>query len=421
MSPAGASLSFGGFLLTTLLAGAAAPASAPTPDLLGMKASWIDAAKTALAAGDPRLSPALEQLVLDAETALNAGPFTVMAKSIRPPSGDRHDYMSFGPYWWPNPETSDGLPYVRRDGDLNPEARDERSDSRNLIQLAIAVDRLALAFTFTGEARFAEAAARLIHTWFLNPETAMNPHLEYGQAIPGRVEGRGIGIIESRNFLNVIDAAILIRGSEGWTESDHQSLKEWFRAYLTWLRTSSHGIDESRTLNNHGTWYDVQVVSFALFIGDRETALRTLETVAENRFETQINLDGSQPGELARTKSFNYSTMNLMGMSSLAHLGEKLGLDLWNHRVGDTVLLRAALDFLAPHIDPENAWPHEQIGAFEPIRLLPLLRQGFLIYGDPELLRWIEQARGEAMRRDRSVLLYPVEAQTSSAGTISRR
>ena len=39
----------------------------------------------------------------------------VDGKKLVAPSGDKHDYISVGTYWWPNPDTSDGLPYIRRD------------------------------------------------------------------------------------------------------------------------------------------------------------------------------------------------------------------------------------------------------------------------------------------------------------------
>jgi hypothetical protein len=44
-----------------------------------------------------------------------------MDKSFVPPSGDKHDYVSLTPYWWLNPDTSNGLPYVYRDGHVNPQ------------------------------------------------------------------------------------------------------------------------------------------------------------------------------------------------------------------------------------------------------------------------------------------------------------
>ncbi|MFP4250352.1 MAG: alginate lyase family protein, partial [Armatimonadota bacterium] len=144
---------------------------------------------------DSALQPAVERLMRDAESALEEGPFTVVDKPMMPPSGDKHDYMSVGPYWWPNPDTDDGLPYVRRDGETNPERREY--DNVGLSAMGKAVTTLGLAHFFTGDERYAEHAATLLRTWFLDEDTRMNPHLTYGQAIPGRVDGRGIGIIDT--------------------------------------------------------------------------------------------------------------------------------------------------------------------------------------------------------------------------------
>jgi len=34
--------------------------------------------------------------------------------------GGANDFYSNGDYWWPNPNTTNGLPYVQRDGQSNP-------------------------------------------------------------------------------------------------------------------------------------------------------------------------------------------------------------------------------------------------------------------------------------------------------------
>jgi hypothetical protein len=31
--------------------------------------------------------------------------------------------MSLAPYWWPDPKSPNGLPYIRRDGERNPEIK----------------------------------------------------------------------------------------------------------------------------------------------------------------------------------------------------------------------------------------------------------------------------------------------------------
>jgi len=125
------------------------------------------------------------------------------------------------------------------------------------------------------------------------------------------------------------------------------------------------------------------VASLALYTGDNDLARNVLEAVKKRRIDTQIRPDGSQPYELARTKSFGYSVMNLDGFFRLAVMGEKIGVDLWNYESGDGAGLRKALDFLAPYADPANKWPHKQIVPMSRERLFSLLRQGAMAYSDP--------------------------------------
>src|SRR5260370_7410555 len=66
----------------------------------------------------------LAELERRAAALLDLEPPTVVRKHTLPPSGDIHDYLSIAPYWWPNPDTADGLPWVQHDGHTNPRSRD---------------------------------------------------------------------------------------------------------------------------------------------------------------------------------------------------------------------------------------------------------------------------------------------------------
>jgi Alginate lyase len=329
----------------------------------------------------PGVAPALAKLERDAQKALTAGPFSVVTKTVTPPSGDKHDYMTQAPYFWPDPKSTNGLPYIRRDGERNPEI-DKINNHRVKDQMEAAVETLALAYHFKRDEVYAEKAAQLLRTFFLDPTTRMNPNLQYAQGIPGINTGRGIGLIETRGLTRVVDAIGLLRESKAWTATDQKGMEEWYRKFLQWMLESKNGRDEAAAKNNHGTYYDVQVVSFALFLGKKDLAKSVLEAAKKKRIAVQIEPDGRQPLELVRTKAWSYSVGNLDGLMQLARLGETLGVDLWNYETTDGRSIRKALDFLAPFAVGEKKWIYQQLGEWPPQMLLPLIRRASAHYKD---------------------------------------
>ena len=363
-----------------------------------------------LAEGDASLAPALERLRRDADRARKAGPFSVTSKTARPPSGDKHDYMSIGPYWWPNPNTKDHTPYVRRDGEVNPE-RGRLGDAARLGRMISAVDTLALAYHLTGRAPYADHAAKLIRTWFLDEATRMNPHMQYAQAIPGRCTGRGIGIVDTARLPAVVDAAGLLTGSKAWTGADEKALRAWFAAYLKWLLGSAHGRAESRAKNNHSTQYDVQVACYALYTNQPDIARGVLARVGSARIARQVQPDGRQPHELARTKAWSYSVANTRNLMNLARLGMHVGVDLWRYRSRDGRSIPKALEYLIPFATGSKTWSYKQITKFRGSSLSPLLRRALIRTRDERYGRALESVRGaSASARDR--LLSPLRPRT---------
>src|SRR6187399_3223519 len=57
--------------------------------------------RSAIANNDPAISEAYKMLIKDAGKAMQFEPVSVMEKTNLPPSGDKHDYMSLAPYFWP--------------------------------------------------------------------------------------------------------------------------------------------------------------------------------------------------------------------------------------------------------------------------------------------------------------------------------
>jgi len=318
----------------------------------------------------------VDKLVLEAKF------FSVLDKKQVPPSGDKHDYMSTGPYWWPDPSKPDGLPYIKKDGQRNPTYYDI-SDSQELDKLEDASLSLALAYYFTKEVKYANFASKLLKTWFLNPETLQNPNLNFGQGIPGLNTGRGTGIIETRDLFLAIDAAILIQNTANWNTKDHEELKKWFSEYLTWMLESPIGKEEADSKNNHGTFYSEQVIAFALFTNKLDVANSEIE-VFKNRMVSQLKPDGSQPFELARTKSWNYVNMNLYGYFLIAKLAENINVSLWNQQISEGKSLRNVLEWIVPYLKNEKVWEYEQIQKISFGETIKILKLAAKKYSNPE-------------------------------------
>lgn len=334
-------------------------------------------------------------LMHDADSALQKPLLSVTDKGLTPPSGDKHDYLSLGAYWWPDASKANGLPWIRRDGQVNPASKNEQSDGVRLAEFTQRVQTLALAGYFSGQRRYSDRAMELIRTWFINPSTRMNPNLNYAQGIPGRDGGRGNGILDGRYFATrIVDSLLLLQQTPGWTPQDERRLRQWFGRYLDWLLHSAAGKQEAAAKNNHGSWYAVQVAGIASWLG-RDQVVRDMATLTQQKLDLQLAVNGAQPQELLRTRSFHYSYFNLQALVLMAGLAQRQGIDLWHYRTEQDSSLLAALDFMAPYVDVAQPWPYPSLDRVG-VRIVPLLIQADSMLKTPRYQAVIEKAQFDA-------------------------
>ena len=350
--------------------------------------------------------PAYRKLIKDADKAINAPIIAVTdKKSLLPPGGNRHDYFSLSPYWWPDPSKPDGLPYIRRDGVTNPESKRDLDQPR-VAAMGYNTHTLALAWYFSNDEKYAARAAQQLRAWFLDSATRMTPHLRFAQLVRGNPQERGSGIIDTRWFIEAVQAAGLLEGSSSWTAGDRAAMQDWFRNYLDWLLASPNGAHERAARNNHGSWYAAQTAAYARFIGDTIRA-RQIAEGARDRIGSQIKPDGSQPIELERTRSMHYSAFNIEALSRLAEIGRALNVDLWNYKAPSGGSLRIAIDHVARYIASTEKWPGQQIDEVEPNLLVIHLRRARTSYGPQNYDAVMKRLPGALVTEDRSALLYP--------------
>lgn len=257
----------------------------------------------------------------------------LLAVTNKPTTGilpDSRTYVSLATYWWPDPDSDDGLPYIRRDGEVNPETTGQQSDLPRMIEMAQRVELLANAFELTENEKYAKSAIAQLYTWFIDAETSMYPHLEHAQMVRGLNRGRSYGVIDTWWLVRVVESFPHLRQSAYWNDEFEAGLRAWFTHYLNWLRNSEFGRTEMQSENNHGTWYDLQVITFARFVGQEEFARNYLERVSLGRIPDQISISGRQKHEARRPRPLHYSIYNLSGLMKLALHGKELGMDFKN-------------------------------------------------------------------------------------------
>jgi hypothetical protein len=327
--------------------------------------------KKKIRAKDGSVVKAYEILMLDCKKMLKYGAHSVMDKKDIPPSGNKHDYMSIAPYWWPDSSKPGGVPYIRKDGLVNPEVNNYL-DKENMPKLCEVVYGLSLGYYFSEDEQYAQKISKLLQVWFLDSATKMNPNVNYGQAVKGVIEGRAEGLIDTRHFIFLLDAVKLISKSKYWTKANSTGLKNWFTEYYQWMNASKIGLDELNAENNHGVWFDAQALSIANYLGNTDESRKIIKR-ALGRLNIEMDKSGSFPKELERATTLHYSVFILNAFEIIAQLAQEANMEFRNVSTPDGRTLKSAYDFLIPYLLEEKEWKWKQVKHFDTDNAYPLL------------------------------------------------
>ena len=294
------------------------------------------------------------KIIQQADAALFEKPITVTAYSSERSKGGKHDFFSEGDYWWPDTLHPNG-PYIQRDGLTNPQ--NFTAHRLAMIRFSKVVGNLTSAYILTKNTKYSKAAMGHLKAWFIDTATLMNPSLLYGQAITRKVSGRGIGIIDMIQMVEVAQSVSVLEKSGLINNKDISDIKNWFAQYLKWVTTHSYGIEEREAKNNHGTCWVMQVAVFAKLVGDT-----SLLSYCNNRFKTvllpsQMAPNGSFPLEIKRTKPYGYSLFNLDAMVTLASVLSTQKENLFDFVGTGNVSIRKGIEFMFPFIVNKTSWP----------------------------------------------------------------
>ena len=326
-----------------------------------------------------------DRVIQSADQYLKEPPITINVYRCPRSPGGPHDFYSEGDYWWPNSKDLNG-PYIQRDGMTNPDNFVEHR--RAMIRMSIHVATLTAAWRLTHNERYARHAIDHMRAWFVDPDTWMNPNLQFAQAIKGITTGRGIGIIDTIHLIEPARAVYILERDGALQGRDLEGIHAWFTDYLHWMTTSKNGQDEMKAANNHGTCWVMQVAAFATVTGDRDKLAFCRKRFKEVLLPEQMAADGSFPRELKRTKPYGYSLFNLDAMATICQILSTPQDNLWEYKTPDGRSLRKAAEFMYPYIKDKSKWPHKpdvMFWEFWPVRS-PALLFAALAYDEPKYI-----------------------------------
>lgn len=305
----------------------------------------------------PTFGADVAQVLAAAQRAVREPPPCILD---RDPSGHglrARAYYSVGKYAWPNPDTEDGLPYRRIDCAINPAATSNAYDWARLARLVRECRTLVLAGVLEPDPRWFAALESRLDTWFVNPQTAMEPHLEHAAALPGVNDGMWVGIIEGACLISLVHdlQALLARRIEMPPSllATLAAVREWFARFATWYRTSEKGAQDSAATNNHGLWYHLQLYTWTSF-GSPEAstfALAALRGRLVDVVAAQIGSDGELPHELRRENALGYVVFTLLGVAAVTEEVERAGVDLLQRRAPSGAPIARSFTWLAQNAD----------------------------------------------------------------------
>ncbi|KAI0772940.1 chondroitin AC/alginate lyase [Trametes elegans] len=358
-----------------------------------------------------------------AKDLASQGPWTVTNKSVTPPSGNIHDYMSWAPYSWPDcskvgnttelapEEVWKTCPYYTRDGEFNPDGR-LINDVGAFGDLADAVLYNALAWALDGNGQYSANVAKFVKAWFLDADTAMNPNLDYAQLKrgPDGQVGQHTGVLDLKCMSKLVSGVLILRQGKAseWTSEIDTRLTNWTTSYINWLTTAKIALEEESAANNHGTFYYNQLAALQILAGDNDGAKQTLDKYFTTQYKWQIAENGDQvccahanvplfqPLETARTRPYHYRAYNLAAMITNAKLGAYVGYDAWNLTTANGTTIQSALDYALTQPAGKEAaaelWPNVvAVGA---------------VYGDPDgkYAAWLLAHAGKTYPQDAQFL-----------------
>lgn len=272
----------------------------------------------------------LPELATIAANARSVPPPSVTDKPETHPDTAKRSYVNAVPHWQTLAGSESALHRSGLLGHTGPICGDvAQCYDRARLQLMVdCVCALALDGHLNGNRDSYAHAHRLLHTWFLDPATAMIPDGAYAR-LSAVDPSRNVldAAIDFRDLYPLLDAIGLLKQAGQLSMAEQQQLEEWLDAFLGWLSNDSAAFLRDHSANTACTWYHLLLLAIAAFRGKRNVAAQVFDNLP-GLLARQFRPDGSPRSCAADAQLRHDQLFNLQAWTNLVVISSTLDRDL---------------------------------------------------------------------------------------------
>lgn len=306
-----------------------------------------------------RTNKEAQKIIRNADRLCEESPVTVTENKYLSLGPNKHYLSSMGPYRWK--DSHNPGKYIIKDGEFNPDWY--YYDSGKLNEMVTRCICFSKAYYITRNRKYYNAFINQIHAWFIDKETYMEPNFEYSQAIPNQevFKSNSTGMIDAYVFIGLTESIYLVNSTKRIDRKTMKAMKSWMSRFAEWS-DDHYSAYFAKVDNNISLAFDVTLVGLYLFAGETNKAKAIVDNFNEKRILRQIQADGSQPGELKRTRAFSYSLYNLSHILDLCLLAR-----YWypNYYQEHRERIDKAYGFIGQYVEDSTNFPYQQITSWE--------------------------------------------------------
>lgn len=254
-----------------------------------------------------------------------------------------------------------------------------RAHAESLADASEAIASLTAAYVLTAEDRYALAAGRHLWTWFVAPDSRMDPTFESaGRAASGDKPSPD-GILDAVPLAEIARSLQFLVDTAALSPPDLITAKAWFRDLIAWMTADRTALLARDSLHHTASAWLLIVSAAARLLADSATLDDCRRRFKRPTLRNQLDANGHFVHEIQTAYPYRNSLFNLDMLAGVCELLSTPFSTPWTDELEDGPGMRSAIAFLFPFIKDQPHWPY--LADADHYREVPRKRPALLFAG----------------------------------------